>query len=381
MKILFWSEKFWPLIGGAEMFGINLISELRDRGHDVIVVTSTDDLNELPAEDIYKNIPIYRFPFQTTLSGKEIVQFIACKRGIAQLKRGYKPDLIHLNGVSASSLFHLQTENGQTTPVIVRMNQEIHSHEGAGTNTLMYKVLKNASWVTSVSQEVHNQVCKWIPDIRSRSSVIYTGVQQPTQSPSPLPFHPPVLVCLGRLVHAKGFDLAVTALASLRQRFPNIRMVIAGDGPERQQLERQVGELDLEKIVEFKGWVEASKVFKLLNSASLVLIPSRHEGLPQVAIQAAMMARPIVSTRVSGLPEVIQHQETGLLIEKEDIHGLTESISFLLQHHDASTQMGQAARTRAMEIFDWEKCVANYERLYTKLAQEVSVGGSHVVYP
>jgi glycosyltransferase involved in cell wall biosynthesis len=78
---------------------------------------------------------------------------------------------------------------------------------------------------------------------------------------------------------------------------------------------------------------------------------------------------------------VIQHQEPGLLIEKEDIHGLTESISYLLQHHDASTQMGQAARTRAMDIFDWEKCVANYESLYTELVQEVSVGRPHIAYP
>lgn len=372
MKILFWSEKFWPLIGGAESFGINLISDLRNRGHEVIVITSTDDLNELPAEDIHKNVPIYRFPFQTALSGKEIDQVIACKRGIAQLQERFKPDLIHLNGVSASTLFHLQVE--KPAPVLVRMNQEIHSQEGAGTNTLMYKVLKNASWVTSVSQEVHHQVCEWIPDIRSRSSMIYTGVQQPTQSPSPLPLHPPVLVCLGRLVYAKGFDLAVTALASIRQHFPNIRMIIAGDGPERQQLEQQVAELALEKMVEFRGWVEPSKVFELLNSASMVIIPSRHEGLPQVAIQAAMMARPIVGTRVSGLPEVIQHQETGLLIEKGDIHGLTESITYLLHHPDASTQMGQAARTRAMETFGWTKCVANYERLYTKLVQRVSEG-------
>ncbi len=380
MKILFWSEKFWPLIGGAETFGINLISDLRDRGHEVIVITSTDDLNELPAEDTHNQIPIFRFPFQSALSGKKIAEVIACKRGITQLKLRFKPDLIHLNGVSASTLFHLQTTNDQTTPVFVRMNQEIHSHEGAGTNTLMFKVLKNSSWVTSVSQEVHNQVCKWIPDIRSRSSMIYTGVLPPTQSPSPLPFHPPALVCLGRLVHAKGFDLALTALASLRQRFPNIRMVIAGDGPERQRLELQAAELDLGEIVEFKGWVKPSKVFELLDSASLVLIPSRHEGLPQVAIQAAMMARPIVSTRISGLSEVVQHQETGLLIEKGDIHGLTEAISYLLQNPKASTRMGQEARMRAMELFEWEKCVANYERLYTKLTQEVNEGGSKVAY-
>jgi len=356
-----------------------LVSDLRDRGHDVIVVTSNDQ-SELPAEDVYKGIRIYRLPFQTALSGKEIDQVIACRREVDKLKLKFQPDIIHLNGVSASTLFHLQTSVIQPTPVLVRMNQEIFSPEGAGTNTLMYKVLKNASWITSVSQEVHNQICEWMPDIRSRLSVIYTGVQNPLQSPTPLPFDPPVLVCLGRLVQAKGFDLALTALVSIHQHFPKIRMIIGGDGPERPKLEQQVAELGLEKTVEFVGWIEPSKVFELLNTATIVLIPSRHEGLPQVACQAALMGRPMVATRVAGLPEVVQHHETGLLIQKDDTRALTEAVLYLLQHPDASTQMGQMARTRAMETFDWETCVAGYENLYKKLVKKVSKERSHVAY-
>ena len=367
------------MIGGAEIFGTNLVSALQDRGHDIIVVTSKD-LSELPPEIRYKGIPIYQFPFREALSGREIDQVIACRHGIANLKRTFQPDLIYLNGVGPSTLFHLQTTGIQPTPVLVRMNQEVFSSVGAGSNTLMHKMLKNASWITSVSQEIHRQVCQWVPEVRSRSSVIYTGLQKPLQSLTPLPFDPPMLVCLGRLVHQKGFDLALTAFISIHQRFSNIRMVIAGDGPERPKLEQQVAELGLGELVKFVGWVESSKVYTLLNFATMVLIPSRHEGLPQVACQAAMMGRPIVATRVAGLPEIVQHKETGLLVEKEDTHALTEAILYLLQHPDTAIQMGHAAQDRSTEKFHWESCVTGFEAQCKKLVKKGSKKDSHVTY-
>ena len=372
MKILFWSEKFWPFIGGAETFGMHLIAEMRDRGHDVIVVTSTDDLTELPDEETYNNVPIYRFPFQRALLGKNIEEIVACQRRVARLKQTFQPDLIHLNGISASTLFHLQTPTSLSVPVVVRMNQDIFSSEGARNNTLMNTVLKTASWVVSVSQDLHHQVCRWLPEAASRSSVIYTGVPKPYPDPTPLSFEAPTLSCLGRLVSAKGFDLAVAAFTIIRQQFPDIRMMIGGDGPDRSELVELVGKYRLEDAVDFLGWIKPSDAFQFLSSATIVLIPSRYEGLPQVAIQAAMMARPIVASRVSGLPEVVQDYETGLLINKNDVQGLADAVRHLLRNPDLAMQMGRAARARALRVFDWDECLEKYENLYHRLIMDVS---------
>lgn len=368
MRILFWSEKFWPLIGGAESFGTHFISDLRERGHEVMVITSKDP-PDLPSEATYKNIPIFRLPFQEGLSGRAVEKIIACQRQVSELKRQFQPEIIHINGVSASTFFHLQTHNRDAAPVVARMNQEIFRPEGAPRNTLTHGILMHASWITSVSEAVHNQIGHWVPETRSRSSVIYTGVKKPPLVPTPLPFDSPVIVCLGRLVRAKGFDLALTALAPICERFPKIRIIIGGDGPLRRELEQLAKKLGLEKSVEFVGWVEPSRVNDFLNSATMVLIPSRHEGLPQVACQAAMMGRPIVATGVAGLPEIIEHHQTGLLIEKENVQALTEAVWYLLQHPEASTRMGHMARTKALKQFDWEKCVAAYDHLYKKLVK------------
>jgi len=89
-----------------------------------------------------------------------------------------------------------------------------------------------------------------------------------------------------------------------------------------------------------------------------------------VALEAALMARPVVATRVGGLLEVVVHQQTGLLVEQEDSHGLAEAIASLLDHPETATEMGQAARQRAQKVFSWKQCVDAYDALYQKLITE-----------
>jgi glycosyltransferase involved in cell wall biosynthesis len=161
--------------------------------------------------------------------------------------------------------------------------------------------------------------------------------------------------------------LALAAFASIIDRFPEVRMSIAGDGPERTQLERQIAEWHLEGKVELLGWVAPDNVPALLNTATMVLMPSRWEGLPSVALQTAMMARPVVATSVGGLSEVVVHQHTGLLVPSEDHAELASAIAFLLEHPTIAVQMGRNARKRVQEVFGWQRCVDAYDALYRQL--------------
>jgi glycogen(starch) synthase len=365
VRVLYWSELFWPYIAGAEVFSASLLPALQERGHEVTVVTSHDYL-ELPDGGSYKGIPIHRLSFRKTLTDGDIDLLIEIRRQVAELKKTLKPDLIHLYGVNPSALFHLSTADAHPAPLLVTMNQEILPSEGAGQNTLMGRVLHAADRVTCVSGAVLEQVREWVPEVRDRSSVLYHGLDVPPP-PQPLPSDPPHLVCLGRLVPAKGFDLALEALASLLRRFPGVRLTIAGDGSEREALEQQAARLSVEEAVAFVGWVEPDEVPAMLATATAVLMPSRREGLPMVGIQAAMMGRPIVAARVGGLPEIVVNGQTGLLVEKEDSHALAEAIGYLLDRPERAVQLGQAARQRAQEVFDWQRCVDAYDALYNAL--------------
>jgi glycogen(starch) synthase len=182
---------------------------------------------------------------------------------------------------------------------------------------------------------------------------------------------------LGRLVPNKGFDLTLRALAAIIGRFPQVRLIIGGDGPERPALEQLTAELSLEHVVDFVGWVAPEQVPMLMNAATVIVVPSRGwEALPYVALEAAMMGRPVVATRDGGLPEAVVHNKTGLIVAKEDSRALAEAISFLLEYPAAAQAMGHAARRRAQEVFSLESCINGYEALYRKLTTKVAYGNS-----
>ena len=369
MRVLFWSELFWPYIGGGEVFGTKLIAALQEHGYEFVVLTSHDYL-DLPGEASYGSTPIYRLPFRKALRSGDMAQLVQLCQRVKRIKRAFKPDLIHVNAVSPSVLGHLWTADAHAGPTLVRMNQETLLKEDAGLNTLTTRTLHAADWVCCVSSAVLAQVNQLVPQVSALSSVIYNGLEVPSILPLPLPIDMPRLLCLGRLVPAKGFDLALTALASIIASYPNIRLVIAGDGPMRPELEQQAAELGLTEVVEFTGWVEPDEVPALINTATMVLMPSWREGLPTVALQAALMGRPVVGTRAGGLAEVVVHRQTGLLVEKGDTHSLSQAIAFLLNNPELALKMGMAGRKRAQELFSWRRCVAGYNELYRKLVKE-----------
>src|SRR5262249_42583718 len=153
---------------------------------------------------------------------------------------------------------------------------------------------------------------------------------------------------------------------------PSARLVIAGDGPERAKLQQQVIQLRLANSVEFVGSVPPATVAHLIAQATLVVVPSRVEGFGLVALEAALMARPVVATRVGGLPEVVVHGQTGLLVEDDDNRALAVAIALLLDQPDTAKQMGRAACDRARQEFDWERHVSAYDTLYRKLGRTTS---------
>jgi glycosyltransferase involved in cell wall biosynthesis len=143
--------------------------------------------------------------------------------------------------------------------------------------------------------------------------------------------------------------------------------MIAGNGPVRLKLEEQAAQLGIHDRVEFLGWVGPGDVPALINTTTIVLMPSRQESLPLVALETALMARPIVATRIGGLPEVVADRQTGLLVEPENAAALADAVGYLLHRRELASNLGRAARTRAQQVFSWKRHVDGYDSLYKKL--------------
>jgi glycogen(starch) synthase len=368
MRVLFWSETFWPRIGGVENLAARLLPALRARGHEFAVVTWENIKS--PDQISYEGIPVFRFPFFLSSQSDRLNPIIEFRSQIAHLKRRFNPELVHINSYGRSVLFHLNTANAQHTPVLITLHQAL-SEKPVQRDSLLHHLLRTSDWVNACSNSVLIHAQQLVPEIIPHSSVIYNAVEAPELDPQPLSFNAPRLLCLGRLVPEKGFDLALTAFASVLERFPTAHLTIAGDGPERQSLTRQTIESALANSVDFIGSVLPKEVPQLINKATIVLIPSRLEGFGLVALEAALMARPVVATRVGGLSEVVLHQKTGILIEQEDQTGLAKAILFVLSQPQLAIAFGKAARRRAQEVFSFERYVDAYDDLYQRITREV----------
>lgn len=370
MRILFWSELFWPFSGGAEIFATNLILGLRELGHEFIVVTRRDDLR-LPKEELFEGFPVYRFPFYSAIENGNINELMTIRQKVIQLKRSFSPDLIHVNCFGISLLFHIDTIKVSPAPFLITLHGERYKPVDKD-DTLLERTLRAAAWIVCPSKSTLKYARSLVSGFVPPSSHIYNGLEVPPVTPEPLPLEYPRLLCLGRLVPNKGFDLVLSALPEIIQQFPQVCLVIAGEGQARTALEKKTTALGLNKIVDFIGWVDHENVPALINSSTIVVVPSREvEALPFVALEAGIMGRPVVASEDGGLAEIILHKETGLLVTKEDSAGLGQAISFLLEHSGQAVQMGQAARKRVIELFSLDRCINAYDALYRRLGKEV----------
>jgi glycogen(starch) synthase len=369
VRVLVWTDWYLPSIGGVEVFSARLLPALVRKGYEITVVAGHHRAG-LPDRVDCDGVDVRRFWFHRALAANDVERVTQMLAQVAELKRTLAPELIHLNTLGPSLLFHLESMRHSGVPVLLTMHSPV-TDEAARTDTLCGRALRSANWVNCNSQAVRADLCRLVPMLAERSSVTYYGMETPALAPAPRPLGEPRILAFGRLVPDKGFDLALRAFASVLHHQPRAHFVLAGEGPARAELERLAGALDIAAAVEFVGCVAPGDVPALINTASLVVVPSRWaEPFGLVALEAALMQRPVIATRVGGLPEAVEHHVTGLVVESEDPAALADGILALLEDSAAAERMGHAGRVRARARFGWERCVDAYDRLYRDSVME-----------
>ena len=366
-QLLFWSESFWPYVGGPEITGPRLAVALRERGYRIAVVTSHGSL-DLPDLDDYAGIPVHRFPFFSAFAERDIDRLAGIHRRLSRLKGDFAPDLVHINFLGPSAIFQVQTTAAHAAPLVVTLRGMLPDDLLQGGSGYAF-ALRAADWVTANASASLERARRHLPELAARSSVIYDGLDPPPIPPAPLPIEPPRVLCLGRLSFEKGFDLALSAFALLAGALPAARLVVAGDGPERAALQRQAADLGIAAAVDFVGWVAPESVFELINTATVVVLPSRTESLPITAVEAGQMARPVVAARVGGVPEVVVDGQTGLLVDPESPAALAGALQWLLGNPAEAARLGAEARVRTSATFSMERSVDTYDELFRRLIE------------
>jgi len=182
---------------------------------------------------------------------------------------------------------------------------------------------------------------------------------------------------VGRLTPRKAADLLLRALAEA----PRINCVFAGDGPERRKLELLAKSLGVSERVAFLGDVAPRNLAPLYARADLLVIPSFSEGTPLVAFEAMACGTPVLSSRVAGLPDVVDEWMTGFLIKPGDVGQLAVAMRFLTADRAALQRMGKEAQKRVRKRFLWPNVARQYLELFHALAPKQATESPCVELP
>jgi len=180
----------------------------------------------------------------------------------------------------------------------------------------------------------------------------------------------PVVLALGRLVHKKGFEYLVRAIPAIAARFDNVRVVIAGGGPLREDLQRLGEELGVSGRLMLVDSVSWDNTVRYFNLGDVVVVPSIRDhkgnvdGLPNVVLEAMACGRPLVATRIAGLPEVVIDGQSGLLIAEKNPQQLAAAVITLLSSPEMARRCGADNRARAESELSWERIAMRMVEVY-----------------
>lgn len=221
--------------------------------------------------------------------------------------------------------------------------------------------VRGADAVIAVSHSVAHQVATLTP------LVVHAGVE-PSKESTPENKASRETILIGaacRLIPRKGLLELIEAVALLHLEFPGLRLEIAGAGPQREVLERELVRLNLTNQVRFLNWQR--DVRSVFRSWDIFAMPSLDEGLPIAALEAMAEGLPVVATSVGGLPELIEDGQTGFLVPPSDVAALANALRRLIVDSKLRRAIGYAGRKCISEKFSVSRMVGEIEAIYDSL--------------
>ena len=230
--------------------------------------------------------------------------------------------------------------------------------------------------VLCVSQAHRQRLVEAVKFPYDRLTLILNGVDVEAFTPRPadkgtiraemgLELDPIYIGTVGNLRPVKNQALLLQAAQQVCARYHNVRVVIIGEGPLRGQLVRTVEALGIQKQVRLLG--ARAEIPELLNALDVFVLPSLSEGLPMSVLEAMACGLPVVATDVGGIPEVVVHGQTGLLVSSQDVQQLTVALETLIQQPCMRLTLGHQGRERVVKHFSLQRMVYDYQLLYESL--------------
>ncbi len=370
--------------GGAQRYVFDLATSMQAKGHSVAVAYGVSGLlvekltqaniRTIALSGVENEVPMFSAN-ENALHPKNI--FASLAREFAALKfliklfKEERPDVLHLNSSKIGGLGALAGRLAKVPLIIFTAHGWAFNEQRPWWQRVLFRKLYAVTmWLSHkticVSEAVQKDM-RWLP--YTHNVLIKLGVDAPSfikRSEARKKLGEIgdrfILGMIAELHPTKRVEDAIWALKELKPLFPNLALVVLGEGAHRETLSHLIEELRLSDSVSLKGFVPDAA--SLLHGFDMFLMPSRTEALGYAAVEAGYAGLPTIASRAGGLPEVVRHKETGLLVPPENPHALARAIRILLDEPEYAKHLATRLQEVTTTRFAKERMIGETEKVY-----------------
>jgi len=249
----------------------------------------------------------------------------------------------------------------------------------------MRLLLNLSDRIVAPSRSFRADVCGLFPKLQDKTVTIHNSVDlaelKLSSHHAETDCYKPYILCIAMHNEKKGLDVLLRAFAQLQDTEGPLNLVLVGDGPLRGQLEKLSVSLGISEKVQFLGRRGRDRVKQLLHACTVFVLPSRSEPFGIAIIEAMACEKPVISTKVGGIPEIIEHGRNGILIEPDDPKALTEALIMLIKDPELRFRLARNGYATVHKQFSSRNTGSAYEAVFTQFLQRKNTPHSQSIQP
>lgn len=404
MKVLM-VNKFHYLKGGSEKYYFELADLLRKKGHEVAFFSMKDEKNKYTDCKEYFVEPI-DLNNGSKLKALDVIYSKNNKQKMKEALEEFKPDIVHLNNFQrqlSSSIVEAINEKNipivftahdvqAICPAIVMLDNNKNVCEkcmnGKYINCIKNKCVKNSTLKSVLgaiegkyyrNKKIYKEKIDYIitPSEFYRKKMIEDGIDENKieaihnfiniEDYNIETTNNNYALYVGRLSKEKGILKLVEAFS----RLDNRKLYIAGDGPEKNEIERIIKEKNLQNNIKLLGFLKQEEVKKYISEASFVVIPSIwYENCPYSILETQAIGKPVIGANIAGIPELVKDKENGLIYDYDNVDELEKSMKLLFENEKLANEYGENAKKYAKNNYDKEIYYKKINNIYEKIVNK-----------
>jgi glycosyltransferase involved in cell wall biosynthesis len=391
VKVCFISPEYLPLSGGTGAYVYYLSKELMKLGNSACIVTGYGESRDVKINEQHQIF------FLKSLKAPVVKSFLfaaSASRKLSRLRGSFPVDIAHVNlplvpsfavpsgfGKTLISTVH-STWKGEAEAIKGEPYSRLNSNEKFMVSFNWFlrifeeRMLERSNKIIAVSDFTRRELKQYYKVKQDKIRVIHNGVDTSKFQPASdkrkakeeLGFNPDDIAVLsvGRLYARKGLFTLIESMPAVVRRFPRVKFIISGKGQsnEMKKLVSHATRLGVRDHIVFTGYFPDRKLPRLYQAADVFAFSTFYENLPFAVLEALSTGLPVVTTRVGGIPEMIEDGKNGFLVQPFNSRELSDRVVYFLEHPSAASEMAFLARKIIEERFDWRLIVKKVLKVY-----------------